>query len=96
MSAHDQSMRSNDAETFDESNFDESSVAGEMRLLAANEAYYALLADRLEALLFDMEQNDMALNNPLYLRLKGLLVEAQNLLRNARSSNESATSVLER
>ena len=63
---------------------------------AANEAYYELLVGRLETLLRDMKSNGTGDEDPLYVRLNDLLEETQELLRNARSINDSAASVLVR
>ena len=63
---------------------------------AANEAYYELLVDRLETLLLDMKNSGTGAEDPLYVRLNDLLNETRELLRNARSINDSAASVLGR
>lgn len=79
MSAHDHSVRANPAQPVDESDVDDS-----RRLSSANEAYYNLLAERLETLLLDMKQNGTPASDPLLVRLSDLLVETRELLANAR------------
>jgi len=88
MSAHDNSARVRRAAGM----IDESTQS----TLAANEAYYELLVDRLKTLLLDMKNSGTGTDDPLYLRLNDLLEETQELLRNARSINDSAASVLGR
>lgn len=44
-------------------------------------AYYTVLAERLEKLLFDMQQNGTPSDNPLILRVADLLSETRALLR---------------
>lgn len=50
-----------------------------------NNAYYAVLADRLEKLLFDMQKSGTASDDPLMLRLADLLSETRSLLRKSKS-----------
>jgi len=88
MSAHDNSARARRAAGM----VDESAQSTS----AANEAHYELLIDRLDTLLLDMKNSGTNAGDPLYLRLKDLREETQELLRNARSTNESAASVLRR
>ncbi len=91
MGTHDHSVRAKNAQPVDESNVDDA-----QRSPSANEAYYVLLAERLEALLLDMKQNGTPASDPLLVRLSDLLVETRQLLGGSRQINESAVSVLDR
>jgi len=85
MSAHDQSVRPDDASIPDEFSLDKSNVNGQLRSSSTIEAYYELLVGRLEVLLLDMKQNGMSSNDPLFGRLQSLLVETRGLLRHTPS-----------
>ena len=91
MSAHDQSVRINGAQASNESVIDDAT-----RPSLASEAYYVLLAERLEALLWDMEQNGTPTSDPLLVRLSDLLVETRELLGNASSVGKAPASVPDR
>lgn len=80
MGTHEQSARTNVAQDGFESAPDDQSNSS-----SANEAYYAVLAERLEKLIFDMQQHGTASNNPLILRLADLLSETRALLHKDKS-----------
>jgi hypothetical protein len=53
---------------------------------ADSQAYYAVLADRLEKLILDMQASGTASDDPLILRLADLLSETRGLLRKSKSA----------
>lgn len=81
MSAHEQSTRVNVAQSGFESVSDDPANSS-----PATEAYYAVLAERLEKLIFDMQQHGTAPNDPLILRLADLLSETRGLLHKRKSA----------
>lgn len=84
MSTHEHSTRANDAQDSFESVSEES-----INSLSATETYYLVLAERLEKLIFDMQQHGTASNDPLILRLSALLSETHGLLQKANRSDKS-------
>jgi hypothetical protein len=81
MSAHEQSARTDVAQDDFESVADEPANSS-----SATETYYAVLAERLEKLIFDMQQHGTAPNDPLILRLADLLSETRGLLQKGKSA----------
>ncbi len=75
MSAHEQSARVDVAQDGFERVSDDS-----LHSSSDPQAYYAVLAERLEKLVFDMQQHGTASNDPLLLRLTDLLSETHGLL----------------
>lgn len=81
MSAHDQNVRPHDNINTD---LGDQSVSVNER--PDSHAYYAVLAERLEKLLFDMQQRGVASDDALMLRLADLLSETRGLLRKNKSA----------
>lgn len=75
MSARDQNLRPQDERDF------AFALKEQTKTNVDSIAYYAMLADRLEKLLFDMQQNGTRSDDPLILRVADLLSETRSLLR---------------
>tara|TARA_R110002110_G_scaffold10249_4_gene50173 strand:+ start:1754 stop:1996 length:243 start_codon:yes stop_codon:yes gene_type:complete len=75
MGARDQNLRPMDDHDFS------SALNEQSKTNVDSTAYYTVLADRLEKLLLDMQQNGTRSDDPLILRLADLLSETRTLLR---------------
>ncbi len=75
MSARDQNLRPLDDHDF------ASALKEQSKTGIDSTAYYTVLADRLEQLLGDMQQNGTQSDDPLILRVADLLSETRSLLR---------------
>jgi hypothetical protein len=80
MGAHDQNVRPLGA-----SEINISDHLGAESTKPDSHAYYAVLAERLEKLLLDMQKSGTASDDPLMLRLADLLSETRGLLRKSKA-----------
>lgn len=80
MSAHDQHLRPSGALRESVAN-----AAEQVASPSENHAYYAVLAERLEKLLLDMQKSGTPSDDPLMLRLADLLSETRSLLRKSKA-----------